>query len=57
MTAVPVETKDKEKRTHAAGVNVQLALSEKVQEQSNIVLSHMPVFAIKPVKPGSLWLP
>lgn len=53
MTAAPVETKDKGKHTHAARVNVELVLSEKVQEQSDIVLSHTPVFAIKPVEPGS----
>lgn len=57
MTAAPVETKDKGKHAHAAGVNVELVLYEKVQEQSDIVLSHAPVFAIKPVKPGSPWLP
>lgn len=53
MAAAPVETKDKGKHTHAAGVNMELVLSEKVQEQSDIVLFHTPVFAIKPVKPGS----
>lgn len=39
MTAAPVETKEKGKHIHAIGVNVELMLSEKVQEQSDIVLS------------------